>query len=91
MKNNFFYLKVCRCCGNNKLIKIIDLGEQPLANNLKDKLYQKDNYYPLKVNYCSACHNCQLSICVNPKILFNKFQKHLKIILIMLQKNILNF
>ena len=73
MKKNFFYLKVCRCCGSNKLNKVIDLGEQPLANNLKEKLNQKDNYYPLEVNYCSDCHNCQLSICVNPKKLFNKY------------------
>ena len=27
----------CRCCGNNKLKRVISLGYQPLANNLLKK------------------------------------------------------
>ena len=72
-KKNFFYLQKCRCCGNKKLKKILDLGKQPLANNLIDKEKQKVNFYPLQLNYCLNCHNSQLSICINPKILFNKY------------------
>ncbi len=73
MKKNFFSLKICRCCGNRKIKKIIDLGNQPLANNLKSNPYKKDEFFPLKINYCPKCHNCQLSICVNPKKLFNRY------------------
>ena len=73
MANNFYYLKKCRCCGNKKLKKIVDLGKQPLANNLKSSKYQKDNLYPLVINYCKKCNNCQLSICVNPTKLFKNY------------------
>lgn len=73
MKKNFFTLKICRCCGNKKLKGIIDLGSQPLANNLKISPNQKEDFYPLKINYCPKCHNCQLSVCVNPKKLFNEY------------------
>ena len=72
-KKNFFYLNKCRCCGNSKLKKILDLGKQPLANNLLHNKKQKVDLYPLQLNYCLNCHNSQLSICVNPKILFNKY------------------
>ena len=73
MTNNFYYLKKCRCCGSKKLKKIVDLGKQPLANNLKSSKYKKDELYPLVINYCRKCNNCQLSICVKPTKLFKNY------------------
>tara|TARA_B100000886_G_scaffold334826_1_gene290944 strand:+ start:4712 stop:5920 length:1209 start_codon:yes stop_codon:yes gene_type:complete len=73
MIKNFYYLKKCRCCGNKELKKIVDLGKQPLANNLKHSKHQKNELYPLEINYCEICHNCQLSICVNPSKLFKNY------------------
>jgi len=63
----------CRACGNDKLKRIISLGYQPLANNLLNKRNEKCELYPLEVNYCDKCHNCQLSVAVNPKKMFSNY------------------
>ena len=63
----------CRSCGNSDLKRIISLGYQPLANNLLNKINEKIDLYPLEVNYCENCHNCQLSISVDPKKMFSNY------------------
>ena len=54
----------CRSCGNLNLKRVLSLGYQPLANNLLNKQNDKCELYPLEVNYCEKCHNCQLSVSV---------------------------
>jgi len=63
----------CRSCGNTKLKRVISLGYQPLANNLLNKKDEKCELYPLEMNYCGKCHNCQLSVAVNPKKMFSNY------------------
>ena len=63
----------CRSCGNTKLKRVISLGYQPLANNLLHKKNEKCELYPLEVNYCDKCHNCQLSVAVDPKKMFSNY------------------
>lgn len=63
----------CRSCGNTKLKRVVSLGYQPLANNLLNKKDEKCKLYPLEVNYCDRCHNCQLSVAVNPKKMFSNY------------------
>ena len=63
----------CRSCGNTKLKRVISLGYQPLANNLLNKKNEKCELYPLEVNYCDNCHNCQLSVAVDPKKMFSNY------------------
>ena len=63
----------CRSCGNNNLKRVVSLGYQPLANNLLDKKEDKCELYPLEVNYCNKCHNCQLSVAVDPKKMFSNY------------------
>jgi len=63
----------CRSCGNTKLKRVLSLGYQPLANNLLNKRDEKCELYPLEVNYCGKCHNCQLSVAVNPKKMFSNY------------------
>ena len=63
----------CRSCGNLNLKRVVSLGYQPLANNLLKKREEKCELYPLEVNYCEKCHNCQLSISVNPKKMFSNY------------------
>ena len=60
----------CRSCGNVKLKRVVSLGYQPLANNLLNKKNEKCELYPLELNYCDNCHNCQLSVAVDPKKMF---------------------
>ena len=63
----------CRSCGNINLKRVVSLGYQPLANNLLNKKDEKCELYPLEVNYCDQCHNCQLSVAVNPKKMFSNY------------------
>ena len=63
----------CRCCGNTELKRVVSLGYQPLANNLIGKKDEKCELYPLEVNYCKKCHNCQLSVAVDPKKMFSNY------------------
>ena len=63
----------CRSCGNKNLKRFLSLGYQPLANNLLKKQNDKCELYPLEVNYCDRCHNCQLSVSVDPKKMFTNY------------------
>ncbi len=63
----------CRSCGNLNLKRVVSLGYQPLANNLLNKKDEKHELYPLEVNYCAKCHNCQLSVAVNPRKMFSNY------------------
>ncbi len=68
-----YYKFECRSCGNSDLKRVVSLGYQPLANNLLKKEEEKCELYPLEVNYCSKCHNCQLSVSVDPKKMFSNY------------------
>ena len=63
----------CRSCGSTNLKRVVSLGYQPLANNLLKKADEKCELYPLEVNYCDKCHNCQLSVAVDPKKMFANY------------------
>ena len=63
----------CRSCGNTNLKRVVSLGYQPLANNLLKKENEKCELYPLEMNYCDRCHNCQLSVAVDPKKMFSNY------------------
>jgi nucleoside-diphosphate-sugar epimerase/2-polyprenyl-3-methyl-5-hydroxy-6-metoxy-1,4-benzoquinol methylase len=63
----------CRSCGNTNLKRVVSLGYQPLANNLLNKKNEKHELYPLEMNYCPKCHNCQLSVAVDPKKMFSNY------------------
>ena len=63
----------CRCCGNNKLKRVISLGFQPLANNLINSKNEKIEKFPLEMNYCENCYNAQLSVSVDPKKMFTNY------------------
>ena len=65
-------LKKCRVCNSEKLIKVFSLGYQPLANNLKNKVTNSKKY-PLEINLCKNCSNCQLTVTISSKKLFNKY------------------
>tara|TARA_E500000178_G_scaffold348594_1_gene403958 strand:- start:2042 stop:4585 length:2544 start_codon:yes stop_codon:yes gene_type:complete len=67
------YKYECRSCGNENLKRVVSLGYQPLANNLLNKTSEKTILYPLEMNYCDKCHNCQLSVAVDPKKMFTNY------------------
>lgn len=69
----FKVLDRCMCCGSKDIKKFIDLGVQPLANNLINTEDEEYHEFPLQVNFCDKCWNSQLSISVSPEILFKNY------------------
>jgi SAM-dependent methyltransferase len=63
----------CRCCGSKKLKRVLSLGYQPLANNLNDNLNDKSKLYPLELNVCEECFNCQLSVAIDSDEMFSNY------------------
>ena len=68
-----YYKFSCRSCGNKKLKRVLSLGYQPLANNLLRKQNEKCDLFPLELNFCEKCYNCQLSVSVDPKKMFSNY------------------
>ena len=68
-----YYKFDCRSCGNTNLKRVVSLGYQPLANNLLRRVNEQCELYPLEVNYCEKCHNCQLSVAIDPKKMFSNY------------------
>ncbi len=78
----------CRACGygeavtapgiksasnNERLIPVFDLGIQPLANDFKKDGEEHSGYAPLQVLFCPNCSLGQLSVNVDPAILYNRY------------------
>lgn len=77
----------CRACGSKELKKYLDLGPTPLVNQLSPNQNDKPSKYPLEVLFCAECSLSQLSIVVDPEVLYkndypyhssvsNTFKKH---------------
>lgn len=62
----------CLACGKNNLKLALDLGNQPLANNLLQKSCEQLSY-PLAVNLCYDCYHLQLTHTVDPKIIYSNY------------------
>jgi hypothetical protein len=68
----FTEITECRCCGEGDLYQYIDLSDQPLANS-----YHKEGEvqmtFPLRANLCKKCFHTQLSVVVDPEIMFKHY------------------
>jgi SAM-dependent methyltransferase len=65
----------CRSCGSSSGRLILDLGVQPLANNLltADDLAKPEPRFPLRVAVCEACWLLQITDIVPPVELFSEY------------------
>ena len=54
------------------MFRYLDLGLQPLANSYHKKNEQVP-YFPLEVMFCNECYHSQLSIVVQPDLLFKNY------------------
>ena len=52
---------------------VLDLNDQPLANSYKNNIDDKEEIYPLQLNLCKDCFHTQLSVAVNPDLLFKNY------------------
>jgi len=65
----------CRACESEQLVKVIDLGSQPLANSFlsEENLKAHEPKYPLEVYFCEDCNLAQLIHVVDKSVLFEDY------------------
>ncbi len=89
MRGVYTLRKSCRACGygnnpnpdgskslptNEKLIKVFDLGIQPLANDFCSEGDTHHGFAPLEVMFCPRCSLAQLSVVVDDQILYRNYK-----------------
>jgi SAM-dependent methyltransferase len=72
--NNYKKINSCRICSSKKIKTIYNFGLMPIGNDLQKNILKslKCKKYPLKLNNCLKCNHFQLSISINPKLLYAK-------------------
>lgn len=68
----FEILNRCLCCDSSNLRSVLDLGNQPLANSYH-KQEEKLDSYPLVLNLCRNCFHLQLTVAVDPDLMFKNY------------------
>lgn len=65
----------CRSCHSTNGELVLDLGEQPLANNFLelDKLGQPEPHFPLSLTVCAECWLLQIADLLPPADLFSDY------------------
>lgn len=65
-------LDACLACGGSDLFQYLDLGEQPLANSFHDGTCDLQKF-PLAVQACRTCWHSQLTVAVEPSLMFDDY------------------
>ena len=74
LSQTFKTLRSCLCCGGESLHPYLNLGQQPPCNWLHDgSAMQAPQVFPLETVVCTQCFHSQLTIAVDPKILFSNY------------------
>ena len=73
VNNRYETIKECRISNSKKLIKVLDLGLQPLANSLKEKIFEDEKKYPLTLSFCEESSLLQLNETIKKEILFDRY------------------
>lgn len=66
-------LTSCLCCNSTELLPYLNLREQPPCNALLSSPSQHEKFYPLTAQVCKRCFHSQLSIALNPSILYSDY------------------
>lgn len=69
----FVEIKSCRTCLSKELVIILDLGLHPLANSLLSNASEPEMLVPLILIRCESCTTIQLSVNVNPELMFQNY------------------
>ena len=71
-KNNFIDINQCRLCNSRSLKSFFNFGNVALGNDLQPSadMARRSKAYPLNIMRCSNCNHFQLSVSVNPDILY---------------------
>src|SRR5262245_32886790 len=62
----------CRCCASADLVGVLELGRQPLANSYLAVPAVLPEF-PLELMVCRSCFHCQLSVVVDPDLMFRHY------------------
>jgi len=73
MQQIFAVSPICRTSGSDNLINILNLGEQPLANSLKNSPFDSEPKIPLTLSYCPESSLVQIRETVSKEILFSHY------------------
>ena len=74
LSNDYVTIDKCRICNSSEIQEILDLGIQPLANNLREITDKSDEKkFPLILMRCKNCTSIQLSVNVNPRLMFQDY------------------
>ena len=73
VNKNYKTIKECRISDSKKLVKVLDLGLQPLANSLKKIQFDDEKKYPLTLSFCEKSSLLQLNETIKKEVLFNKY------------------
>ena len=65
----------CRICEGSRLVKYLDLGMMPVANNLSESalLARQVARFPMQLQYCKDCSLSQLTTVVDPQEMFSHY------------------
>jgi SAM-dependent methyltransferase len=64
----------CLACGSDHLVKTLDLGNQPLANNFRPtESTDNESKYPLAIDRCGVCNHLQLTHVVDPALIYTHY------------------
>jgi predicted TPR repeat methyltransferase len=68
------FINFCQICNSNKIQKVIDLGFQPLADDLliNKKKNSPSLSYPIKIYLCKSCRLLQNNFIVSDQTLYSK-------------------
>ena len=66
-------LDSCLACGGTDLELVLDLKDQPLANNFLKSSTDPEPIYPLAVNLCKHCCHLQLTHAVDPALIYTHY------------------
>jgi len=74
LQKSYKLISNCRICDSSKIDSILNLGNQPLANAFREiNDFTKEIYIPLEIIRCSNCTTVQLSVNVEPDIMFKEY------------------
>lgn len=63
----------CRACGEKLNLVGVDFGTTPLVNAFRKPIEEQAGYAPLKIMLCEKCWLPQLSVVVNPHLLYDNY------------------
>ena len=73
MTESATHITSCLACDSDHLVPVLDLNQQPLANDFIDSLQVDELQFPLAVNMCSECHHLQLTHAVDPELIYKNY------------------